>query len=58
MKKKWYHSKTLWVNFLMAAALFVDANKDTLPFTPETEIYIVLGINTLLRLITTKPLTK
>lgn len=56
--KKWYLSKTLWVNVLMGATMFIDSNGNVLPISAEQQILIVSGINILLRLITTKQLTK
>ena len=48
MNKKWYVSKTVWVNVLaILAAIFTD-----IELTPETQIAILGVINLILRLVT------
>lgn len=50
--KKWYASKTLWVNLIAVVALGVQAVKSDWVISPEIQASILAGINVLLRLIT------
>ena len=49
--KKWYLSKTLWVNLIAIGALIVRAEYGLI-LTPEGEVALLAGINMLLRIIT------
>lgn len=49
--KKWYHSKTLWVNLVALGASFAQA-KAGLALDGPTQGLILAGINILLRIIT------
>jgi len=51
MEKKFYTSKTLWVNVLAIAALIVESYTGH-GLTPETQVVILGAVNILLRLIT------
>lgn len=54
MGKAWYASKTLWVNALGIAVIVAQSNFSYV-ISPETQIYILGGINMLLRLVTKEP---
>lgn len=56
--KKWYQSKTIWINILMASVSILDGGKDIIPIDPKTQAFIILSVNVILRIITTKPITK
>ena len=51
MAKPWYHSKTVWVNFIAAGALIAQANYGFL-ITPEIQALALTGVNLLLRAVT------
>lgn len=60
--KKWWKSKTLWVNTIAAVAAVITSLLDTelVKQNPEVVLWfatILAGINALLRTITTKPIT-
>lgn len=55
--KKWYLSKTLYVNLLAAVALFVQ-NQFGYVIPPEFQAYILILVNLFLRTITKEELTK
>lgn len=55
--KKWYMSKTLWVNMLAAAIAGLQAYKGGM-VNPELQVAIVAALNMYLRKMTTKPITK
>lgn len=58
--KKWWASKSIWVNMIMAiVAIFSAALPEVELFekvTPEVFISIFSGVNMLLRFVTTKPI--
>ena len=56
--KKWYHSKTLWVNFLAAIAVLVQSVTGTMLLDTELQTSIIVVINLILRLITKQGLEK
>ena len=49
--KKWYASRTLWVNLIAAVALFVQ-NQYGYAIDPMYQAYILMIVNGALRLIT------
>lgn len=51
MTKKWYASKTVWVNTLATIALIAQAQFGFV-LAPELQGYILTGVNVLLRFIT------
>jgi len=51
MEKKFYKSKTLWVNILAIAGLIIESYTGHV-LTPETQAMILGAVNILLRLIT------
>jgi hypothetical protein len=55
MAKKWYQSKTLWMNLVAAAAIFVS---DSFGFelTAEETGAVLVMINLILRAVTKQPL--
>lgn len=55
--KKWYLSKTLWINVIAIAGIILRAEYGY-TITPEGEIIILGAINLLLRLITKEKLKK
>lgn len=50
--KKWYLSKTLWVNFIAIIAIIIFGVQEV---PPETMAVILGAINMILRLITKEP---
>ncbi|MFA6308635.1 MAG: hypothetical protein WC677_02670 [Clostridia bacterium] len=50
--KKWYLSKTLWVNFLAFVAGAIQTITGHLIFNPAEQIVALTIINTVLRLVT------
>lgn len=55
--KKWWASKTLWVNIIAAGALFIQSQFGY-ALDPIMQGYILAGINFALRFVTTKPVGK
>jgi len=55
-KKRWYESKTLWVNFLSIVALIVHDLTGVDWFDAETQVILLGVINIILRAITKKEL--
>ena len=51
MNKKWYMSKTIWVNTLASIVLIAQAQWGFI-LAPELQGYILTGVNVLLRFIT------
>ncbi len=63
MRKKWYKSKTLWFNVLVAMGAAIEASLSLVegyfnPATFLTLISIVAGVNVVLRFISTNGLEK
>lgn len=56
MPKKWYRSKTLWVNLIAVAALIAQAQFGFV-IAPEEQIGILALINLILRAVTDEELT-
>mgnify|MGYP001576208043 CR=1 FL=1 len=56
MKKKWYTSKTIWVNVIAAVSLFV-TNQFGYSISTETQAGIIAVINIVLRVITKEAIT-
>lgn len=56
--KKWYTSKTIWINLLMAAGIVTNAMIGSDLLNVETQGAIVIVVNLILRLVTGKPLSK
>lgn len=51
--KKWYKSKTVWINVIALAGVIYEASTgNALPLTPELQGSILAGLNLILRLIT------
>lgn len=50
--KKWYKSKTLWVNALAAVAVVVQAATGTAWFNPEAQAGALALVNMVLRIAT------
>jgi len=50
--KKWYHSKTLWVNFVAAVAVLIQTVTGTQWLDAEAQAAIIIVINLILRIIT------
>jgi uncharacterized membrane protein len=55
--KKWYHSKTIWVN-IIAATAFIAQSLTSFVIKPEEQAAILVIINLLLRAATKEELTK
>ncbi len=56
--KKWYQSKTIWVNILIAALAVVGELSNVFPVSQHPKLWVsVTGIlNIFLRLLTTNPI--
>jgi len=50
--KKWYHSRTLWVNFVAAVAVLIQTVTGTQWLDAEAQAAIIIVINLILRIIT------
>ena len=57
MNKKWFHSKTLWANFIMFGGVLVMTIFGVDVVTPEMQASILAGVNVVLRLVTKEGLT-
>lgn len=55
--KKWYQSKTIWVNIILLAGLFSQSLVG-LDLSAEEQGSIIVLINLILRIITKQPLGK
>jgi len=55
-KKKWYQSKTVWVNLIAMAAITVQFATGEELIPAEAQVGIVALINVVLRLVTGKPI--
>ena len=53
--KKWYKSKTLWVNLIALVALFLN-DKLGFPLPQEEQMAILAVVNIILRFITKEPI--
>lgn len=56
-KKKWYASKTLWVNICSAAVLFIQEITGFNVVDPKIALITLAALNAILRTITTKPVS-
>jgi hypothetical protein len=56
MSKKWYSSKTLWVNAIAIAALIAQAQLGFV-MSGEEQVAILAVINLILRVVTKEPLS-
>ena len=56
MEKKWYTSKTIWVNVIAAISSFV-ASQFGYKISVELQAGILMGLNIILRIITKKSIT-
>ena len=56
MGKKWYTSKTIWVNVVAAVSLFV-SSQFGYKISTEVQAGIIAALNVVLRIITKEPLT-
>ena len=57
MNKKWYHSKTLWVNGIAALAIIVQAITGQEWLDAEAQTAIIVVVNLILRVITSQPIS-
>ena len=55
--KKWYHSKTLWVNAIAAVAGIVQVITGNAWLDVEAQVAILGVINLILRIVTKQPLS-
>lgn len=55
--KKWFTSKTLWINVVAAFALFLQSQFGYV-LDPVMQGYILAGVNFAIRFVTTKPVGK
>ncbi len=53
--KKWYHSKTLWTNFIALVAVVLSGNAG-IELTAEETAAVLVVLNMFLRIITKQPL--
>lgn len=57
--KKWYESKTLWLNLIMALGIGTQIlTQADLPLDPEWQAFLLAVINAVLRLVTEKRIAK
>jgi len=56
--KKWWKSRTLWVNALAFAALMLQSMTGEMILSPESQAAIIVLLNLVLRLITKSGLDK
>ncbi len=56
--KKWYLSKTIWVNLALAAGIAIEAVTGAAWLDAELQAAIIVLINFILRLITKEAITK
>jgi len=57
-KKRWFESRTVWVNILMAGGILAQTLTGDAWLDAEAQGAIVVVVNLVLRLITGKPLSK
>lgn len=53
--KKWYHSKTLWVNTIAIVAIIAQAHYGFV-INPEEQVGLLAIVNLILRAVTKEPL--
>ena len=58
MTKKWFHSKTLWINILAGVAIIIQAATGEQWLPAETQVGILAVLNLFLRIITKQGLEK
>ena len=58
MVKKWYHSRTLWINFLVGIAFIVLNVTGTDWLDVEVQVSVLVIVNLILRFITKQGLSK
>ena len=58
MEKKWWHSKTLWVNVLAILAMIAEYLLTNQIYSPELHAIVIALINFALRFVTNSNLTK
>lgn len=56
--KKWWTSKTIWLNVVTLAGVLAQAMADKQIIDPQIALMIVNGLNIILRLITTQKVGK
>lgn len=56
--KKWYMSKTLWVNVLAIAVMVTEYLIANQLYSPEIHVIVLAVINMILRLVTNTGVTK
>jgi hypothetical protein len=56
MNKKWYMSKTLWVNFIGFIAIGIQVVTGEQYFSPEYQAMALTVVNAILRMVTKEPL--
>ena len=54
MTKKWYHSKTIWVNALIGIAMVIQAVTGQEWLDAELQVGILAFVNVALRVLTTQ----
>jgi len=57
MAKKWYRSKTIWVNLIAAGAMIVQSQTGFV-ISPEEQAAILAVVNLVLRAVTGEPIEK
>ena len=58
MTKRWFHSKTLWVNFLVAIAVLIQVITGNDWLDAEVQAAVIVIANVILRLLTSSGLEK
>lgn len=56
--KRWFESRTLWLNAVAVALIVAQALQGQTWLDPEYQVLIVAILNAILRLITNKPLAR
>ncbi len=56
MTKKWWESKTFWLNALALIIVIVQALQQEPWFNPEYQVLILAILNAILRFVTSKPI--
>jgi hypothetical protein len=56
-EKKWFHSRTLWVNIIATVAIIAQGAFGNFIIDPEMQVAVLGMVNVLLRVITKVPLS-
>ena len=56
--KRWFESRTLWLNAVAVALIVAQALQGQAWIDPEYQVFAVAVLNAIMRLITNKPLAR